>query len=174
MVEDLSKSLRLEQGGTGPVGRRLLAALQLALTLVFLWFWVALAAAPTLHGPALEGLRMGPGWRLLYLGLALSTAISLVAPVLALIEPAWHRLRWIVSLFSSGAFIAFAAASMWTRGWVVPAASALEASVHDVSLSRGIDRGFLLGLGAAIFLTGLVTAVEVVRGAWRELRRDGT
>jgi hypothetical protein len=151
-----------------PTTRRIQAGIQIVATLAFLWIWVAVNASPSLVRVGLSDLRLGPAWRLLYLGLVVSTVIALVTPVLTLVQPAWHRFRWLVSLFSSGAFIAFASASMWKGDWVIPASVLPSARLEDVC--DGINRGFVFGLGLAIVITALVTVFEVVRGAWREYR----
>ncbi len=152
-----------------PTTRRLQAALQIVATLAFLWIWIAVNGSTSLRGTALHDLRLGPGWRLLYVGLAVSSAISLVTPVMTLVRPDWHRFRWLVSLFSSGAFIAFTSASMWLGEWVVPASAVDTLQAGD--LAAGINRGFQFGLGVTVLVVALSTVSEVVRGAWREYRR---
>jgi hypothetical protein len=153
-----------------PTARRVQSAIQIAFTLAFLWFWVAFNESPYLQRFGLHDMRLGPSWRLLYVGLTVSTAISLVTPVMTLVQPAWHRLRWLVSLFSSGAFIAFASASTWKGEWVVPATALDALRVSD--LCEGINRGFRFGLGVTVLVVALSTVFEVVRGAWREYRRS--
>ncbi|MCX5731063.1 MAG: hypothetical protein NTY18_06875, partial [Deltaproteobacteria bacterium] len=122
-----------------------------------------------LLGPGLADLGPGPAWRFVHLGVLASTALSLVAPALTIVRPEWRRFRWLVSLFSSGAFIAFAAVSLWSGAWVLPADSRPELEV--VELAAGINAGITFGLGLAVVVTGLATVVEVVRGAWLEFRR---
>jgi hypothetical protein len=93
----------------------------------------------------------------------------LVGPALTVVRPEWRRFRWLVSLFSSGAFIAFAALSLWSGAWVLPADPRPEIEVTELVV--GINAGITLGLGLAVVVTGIVTVVEVVRGAWLEFRR---
>jgi len=151
--------------------RRVEAAFQFFFTAIVLWIWVTFPDPLRLLGGGLSELRPGPAWRLLHLGITVSTALSLVTPALILVEPDWRRYRWVVSLFSSGAFIAFAAASLWTSGWVVPASLPLEAGATH--LAQRSNTWIAVGLGITVVLTALTTVVEVVRGAWRELRRAG-
>jgi hypothetical protein len=152
-----------------PGARRVGAGVQIAFTLAFLWFWVAFNSSPYVQRFGIHGVQLGPAWRLLYVGLTVSTVISLATPMMTLVRPDWHRLRWLVSLFSSGAFIAFTMASMWTGDWVVPAA-ALDA-LRVEALCDGINQGFKFGLGITVLVVALNTVSEVVRGAWREYRR---
>jgi hypothetical protein len=152
-----------------PTRRRVGAAVQIVATLLFLWIWVGINTSSSLRGTHVEGLRLGPGWRLLYVGLTVSSVISLVTPVLTLVRPAWHRFGWLVSLFSSGAFIAFASASMWTRDWLVPAT--FVDALRKGDLCEGINRGFAFGIGVTIVVVASSTVYEAARGAWRELRR---
>ena len=147
---------------------RVQAFLQIAFTLVFLWFWVALPDPVAVAGRAIAGLRTGPAWRYLHLGILASTLISLATPALTLLEPSWRRYRWVVTLFSSGVFIAFACASLWSGAWVMPPSPLPD--VDAAELARRINSGFILGLGVTILVTGLITVFEVVRGAWREYR----
>ncbi len=147
---------------------RVQAFLQIAFTCVFLWFWVAFPDPVAVAGRAIAGLRTGPAWRYLYLGLLASTLLSLVTPAITLLEPSWRRFRWVVTLFSSGVFIAFACASLWNGAWVVPPSPLSD--VDAVDLARRINSWFILGLGVAVFATGLGAVFEVVRGAWREYR----
>jgi len=151
-----------------PTSLRVQALLQIAFMGVFLWFWAAFPDPIALSGHALDGLRPGPAWRYLYLGVLGSTLVSLGTPLLTLLEPSWRRYRWVVTLFSSGVFIAFAGASLWNGAWVMPP-SALP-DVDAAELARRINSGFILGLGVTILVTGLTTVFEVVRGAWREYR----
>lgn len=148
---------------------RLDAALQLAFTGVAIWLWLAYPNPLVFLGRGLADLRPGPAWRLLYLGVLASTCLSLATPVLTLLRPDWRRYRWIVSLFSSGAFIALAGASLWNGVWVLPASLRVEPEV--VRLAIGINSGFIFGIGSAVFFTALATVFEVVRGAWREFRQ---
>jgi hypothetical protein len=154
-----------------PARRRLGAVLQIVFTLAFLWIWIAIGEKVTTHGSRLGDLGPGPAWRLLYLGLVASSAISLVTPAMTLVRPTLHRFGWLVSLFSSGAFIAFAAASLWTSGWVVPASS--PSAAGTIAAAQRINTWVAVGLGISVVMTALATVVEVVRGAWRELRRTG-
>jgi hypothetical protein len=151
-----------------PTSLRAQALLQIAFTSVFLWVWVAIPDPLRWLGPALAGLHAGPAWRLVYLGLLASTVISLVTPALTLLDPSWRRYRWVVTLFSSGSFIAFAGASLWNGAWVVPASARPEVEV--VELAQRVNSGFILGLVVTILVTGLTAVFEVVRGAWREYR----
>jgi hypothetical protein len=96
--------------------------------------------------------------------------LSLATPALTLLQPAWRRFSWLVSLFSSGAFIAFAVASIWNGAWVLPASVPLDAEAVD--LARGINSGMLLGLGMAVIATAIATVGQVVVGAWRECQRS--
>ncbi len=153
-----------------PAARRAQAAIQIVATLAFLWLWTAIAPSPYLRGTGLAELATGPAWRLVYLGVLASSVISLATPLLALVRPEWHRFRWLVSLFSSGAFIAFTVVSMWNGAWVVPHESAAWPDV--AALAHGINRGFQFGLGVAVVVVALTTVFEVVRGAWREYRRE--
>ncbi len=153
-----------------PGRRRVQAVIQIVATLAFLWLWVSLGDPRSLRGVGLDGLRLGPAWRLLYVGLIVSTVISLVTPVMTLVRPDLHRFRWLVSLFSSGAFIAFATVSMWKGDWVVPAT--IFDAFRRSDLADGINRGFAFGLGITVLVVALSTVYEAVRGAWRELRRD--
>jgi hypothetical protein len=148
------------------------ALLQLLATGVFLWIWAAIPDPLPLLGPGLADLRPGPAWRLLYLGVMASTVLSLVGPTLTVVRPEWRRFRWLVSLFSSGAFIAFAAASLWSGAWVLPADPRPEIEVAELAV--GINAGITFGLGLAVVVTALATLVEVVRGAWLEFRRRPT
>ena len=152
-----------------PGSLRIQALLQLVVTAVFLWIWMAIPDPLPLLGPALADLRPGPAWRFVHLGVLASTALSLVAPALTIVRPGWRRFRWLVSLFSSGAFIAFAAASLWSGAWVLPADPRPEIEVAELAV--GINAGITFGLGLAVVVTGLATVVEVVRGAWLEFRR---
>jgi hypothetical protein len=152
-----------------PTRRRIGAALQIVFTLAFLWLWIAIGDKATIHGSSLGDLRLGPAWRLVYLGLIASSAISLATPAMTLVQPTLHRFGWLVSLFSSGAFIAFATVSMWKRDWVVPARLLDTARVHD--LCDGINRGIAFALGLAVVITAVSTVCEAARGAWRELHR---
>jgi hypothetical protein len=151
-----------------PISLRIQALLQLVGTGIFLWIWIAVPDPLPFLGPALADLRAGPAWRLLYLGLLASTLLGLITPALTVLHPAWRRFRWVVTLFSSGAFIAFAGASLWNGAWVLPASA--RPDIDAVDLARGINSGFIFGLGLAVFVTGLATVFEVVRGAWREYR----
>jgi hypothetical protein len=151
--------------------RRVEAAFQVLFTAFALWIWVGIPDPFRLLGDGFSALRPGPAWRLLHLGVTASTALSLVAPALTLVEPGWRRYRWIVSLFSSGAFIAFAAASLWTGGWVVP--GSISPAAGAVHLAQRLNTWIAVGLGLAVVVTALATVIEVVRGAWRELRRAG-
>jgi hypothetical protein len=153
-----------------PARRRAQAALQIVATLAFLWIWIAVNRSPSLRGTHLEGLRLGPGWRLLYVGLTVSSVISLATPVLTLVKPDWHRFGWLVSLFSSGAFIAFASASLWTGDWVVPAT--LLDAFRQADLRDGINRGFAFGIAITVVVVAMSTVFEVARGAWKEHRRS--
>ena len=83
--------------------------------------------------------------------------------------PAWRRFRWLVSFFSSGVFIAFAAASIWNGAWVLPASIPLDPEAAD--LARGLNAGMWLGLGMAVVVTAIVTVAQAVVGAWKEFRR---
>lgn len=152
-----------------PTARRVGAAAQILGTLVFLWLWIAFNASPHVQRLGIHDIRLGPGWRLLYAGLTVSTVLSLATPAMTLVRPEWHRHRWLVSLFSSGAFIAFTLASMWTGDWVVPV-TPLDA-LRVGNLCEGINRGFQFGLGITVLVVALTTVSEVVRGAWREYRR---
>lgn len=154
-----------------PGALRAQAVIQIVATLAFLWLWFAFASSAELRGGGLTDLRLGPAWTLLYLGVLASTFLSLGTPILTVLDPDWRRYRWLVSLFSSGAFIAFAAASIWNGDWVLPAAGVADA--RAASLSVGINKGMVLGLGMAIVATAVVTVVEAIRGAWRELRGPG-
>lgn len=152
-----------------PTRRRIGAAVQIVATLAFLWIWVAVNEGASARGTPVEGVRLGPGWRLLYVGLVVSSVISLVTPLLTLLRPDWHRFRWLVSLFSNGAFIAFASVSMWKRDWVVPA-TILDA-LRRGDVCDGINRGFAFGIGVTIVVVAMSTVFEVARGAWKELRQ---
>ncbi len=151
-----------------PTSLRVQALVQIAFTLLFLWVWVAIPDPLRVLGPALVDLRAGPAWRFVFLGALVSTLVSLATPSLTLLEPSWRRFRWIVTLFSSGVFIAFAFASLWNGAWVLPASAPPDPDT--VELAQRINSGFILGLGLTIFATGLSTVFEVVRGAWREYR----
>jgi hypothetical protein len=155
-----------------PTSRRVGAAFQIVGTLFFLWLWVTLAGSTIRSGGAFQDLRLGTAWRAVYVGVTASTALSLVTPVLILIQPSWHRYRWLVSLFSSGAFIAFASISLWNGSWFVPATTADLLEVERVC--QRLNRGIAFGLGFTVFFTAIVTVFEVIRGAWREFRRAGT
>lgn len=150
---------------------RFQAAIQVVATLAALWLWTTIASSGGLRGAGLADLRTGPGWRPFYLGVFVSTLLSLGTPVLTLLQPEWRRYRWVVSLFSSGAFIAFAAASLWTSAWVVPASFPPEPAAARAA--QGINTWVAVGLGLSVVLAALVTVIEVIRGAWRELRRAG-
>jgi len=152
-----------------PGSLRFQALVQLLATGVALWIWMAIPDPLALFWPALADLRPGPAWRLVYLGVLVSTVLSLVGPALTIVRPEWRRFRWLVSLFSSGAFIAFAALSLWSGAWVLPADPRPEIEVTELVV--GINAGITLGLGLAVVVTGIVTVVEVVRGAWLEFRR---
>lgn len=157
-----------------PTARRVQAALQLVATLVVLWLWLTVVPSALQAGAAARDVGLGQAWSLLHLGVTASTGLSLLTPALALLRPDWHRFRWLVSLFSSGAFIAFATASAWSRDWVLPRPS-LDAGEALAVAARceGINRGIVFGLGLGIVITALVTVFEVVRGAWLEYRRGG-
>ena len=157
-----------------PTARRVQAALQIVATLAFLWFWVVPMPPGFAHQAAVHDMQLGPAWRLLDLGLVASTVLSLLTPALVIVQPAWHRYRWLVSLFSSGAFIAFASAALWSRDWLLPAAGldAYEAT-EVMRACLAINRGIAFGLGIAVVITALVTVFEVVQGAWKEYRRAG-
>jgi hypothetical protein len=152
-----------------PGSLRIQAAIQLVAIGIVLWIWAAVPDPLVLLGPRLADLRPGPAWRLLYLGVWASTVLSLFTPALTLIRPGLHRFRWLVSLFSTGAFIAFAAASLWSGAWVLPADP--RSGIEVVDLAIGINAGFKFGLGLTVVVTGLATVVEVAIGLWRELRR---
>ena len=84
-----------------------------------------------------------------------------------------HRLRpgpaWrLVSLFSAGAFITLAAASLWSGAWVLPADP--RPDIEATELAVGIDAGITFGLGLAVVVTAMATVLEVAVGLWRELR----
>jgi len=148
------------------------AAFQLLFTGLFLWVWMAIPDPLRYLGPTLADLRPGPAWRLLYLGILVSTVLSLVTPVLTFVQPAWRRFSWLVSLFSSGAFIACAAASIWNGAWVLPASVPLDA--ETVELAGRVNSGMLLGLGMAVVASAIVTVGQVAVGAWRECQRSPT
>jgi hypothetical protein len=82
-----------------------------------------------------------------------------LTPALTLVRPGLHRVRWLVSLFSGGAFITFALASLWNGAWVLPADP--RSGIEAVDLAVGINAG-----------SGSV--VEVAIGLWRELRHPAT
>jgi len=145
------------------------AAFQILATGLFLWIWLAVPDPLRFLGPALADLQPGPAWRLLYLGVLASTVLSLVTPALTVVQPAWRRFRWLVSFFSSGVFIAFAAASIWNGAWVLPASIPLDPEAAD--LARGLNAGMWLGLGMAVVVTAIVTVAQAVVGAWKEFRR---
>jgi hypothetical protein len=125
-----------------------------------------------LLGPGLAELRSGPAWRLLYLGVLASTVLSLLTPALTLVRPGLRRFRWLVSLFSGGAFIAFALASLWNGAWVLPADP--RSGIEAVDLAIRINAGFKFGLGLTVMVTGFASVVAVAIGLWRELRRPAT
>ena len=152
-----------------PVALRVQAAVGLLATWIFLWFWTRFPDPLVLAGSSLSDLRPGPAWELLHLGVTVSTLLGLVTPALTLLRPAWRRYRWIVSLFASGAFIAFGTVSLWSGAWVVPAFVPPE--TEAVELAVGINKGFIFGLGLALFFTALATVFEVTLGAWRAFRR---
>jgi hypothetical protein len=152
-----------------PGSLRVQALIQLLVIGVVLRIWMAVPDPRALFRPAFADLRPGPAWRLVYLGVLASTALSLVKPALTVVRPDWRRFRWVVSLFSAGAFIAFAAASLWIGVWVLPADPRPEMEVTELAV--GIDAGITFGLGLAVVVTGLATVVEVVPGAWLEFRR---
>ena len=152
-----------------PGSLRLGAAFQIFVTVVVLWAWLAFPDPVRLLGRGFADLRTGPAWRLLYLGVLASTYLSLATPVLTLLRPDWRKYRWIVSLFSSGVFIALAGASLWNGAWVVPAGS--HQGLEAVDLAVGINSGITFGLGLTVFFTAVGTVFEVARGAWREFRQ---
>ena len=155
-----------------PGSLRLEAALQIFFTVVFLWIWLSYPDPLVFLGRRLEFLRPGPAWRPLYLGVLVSTYVALATPVLTLLQPEWRKYRWIVSLFSSGVFIALAGVSLWNGAWVVPASS--QSAQEVVDLAVRINTGIIFGLGITVFFTAIGTVFEVVRGAWRELRQAPT
>ena len=152
-----------------PGSLRIQALVQILATGVFLWIWVAFPDPLALVAPALADLRPGPAWRLVHLGVLASTVLSLVTPALTVFRPGLRRYRWLVSLFSAGAFIAFAAASLWSGAWVLPAD--LRPELEATELAVGINAGITFGLGLAVVVTAMATVVEVAVGLWRELRR---
>jgi hypothetical protein len=152
-----------------PGSLRIRALLQILATGVFLRIWLAFPDPLALLAPALADLRAGPAWRILYLGVMASTALSLVTPALTLVQPGWRRFRWLVSLFSAGAFITLAAASLWSGAWVLPADPRPE--IEATKLAVGINAGITFGLGLAVVVTAMATVVEVAVGLWKELRR---
>lgn len=159
----------------GPIARRVQATIQIAATLAFLWFWVVPAPVGFARYAAAHDMQLGQAWSLLHLGLTTSTVLSLVTPALVVFRPAWHRFRWLVTLFSSGAFIAFAAAALWSRDWLLPAAGLDPLEAMDVaSACLRINGGIGLVLALGIVIAALVTVFEVVQGAWKEYRRGGT
>ena len=164
------RRLPLPRRPATPGSLRVQALLQLLATGVALRIWMAVPDPLVLFRPALADLRPGPAWRLVYLGVLVSTVLSLVGPALTVVRPEWRRFRWLVSLFSSGAFIAFAAVSLWSGAWVLPADPRPEIEVTELAV--GINAGITLGLGLAVVVTGIVTVFEVVRGAWLEFRRQ--
>jgi hypothetical protein len=157
-----------------PTARRIQAAIQVVAILALLWLWLTVISSALQASAAAHDMRLGQAWRFLHLGVTASTALSLLTPALTLLRPAWHRFRWLVSLFSSGAFIAFASASLWNHDWLLPG---LALDAHDAlevaDRCQGINRGIVFGLAIGIVLTALVTVFEVVQGAWREYRRAG-
>ncbi len=158
-----------------PTTRRVQAAIQVAATLAFLWFWVVPVPVGFARYAAAHDMQLGPAWGLLHLGLTISTVLSLVTPALTAFQPDWHRFRWLVSLFSTGAFIAFATAALWSRDWLLPLAGLDPLEAREVArLCLGIGRGIGFGLGLGVVVTALSTVYEVVRGAWKEYRRGGT
>ncbi len=152
-----------------PGSLRVQAAIQLVAIGIVLWIWAAVPDPLALLGPRLADLRPGPAWRFLYLGVWASTVLSLLTPALTLVRPGLHRFRWLVSLFSGGAFIAFALASLWNGAWVLPADP--RSGIEVVDLAVGINAGFKLGLGLTVVVTGFGSVVDVAIGLWRELRR---
>jgi hypothetical protein len=151
---------------------RIQAAIQLLVVGIFLWIWRAVPDPLPLLGPGLAELRSGPAWRLLYLGVLASTVLSLLTPALTLVRTGLRRFRWLVTLFSGGAFIAFALASLWNGAWVLPADP--RSGIEAVDLAVWINSGFRLGLGLTVVVTGFGSVVEVAIGLWRELRRPAT
>ncbi len=163
------------RSSTTPTSRRVQAALQIVFTLAFLWFWVVPAPLGFARYAAAHDMQLGQAWGLLHLGLTASTVLSLATPALVMFRPAWHRFRWLVSLFSSGAFIAFAAAALWGRDWLLPAAGLDALEAMDVaSACLHINRGIGFALALSVVIAALITVFEVVQGAWNEYRRSGT
>jgi hypothetical protein len=163
------RRLPLPRRPATPASLRIQAAIQLLVVGIFLWIWRAVPDPLPLFGPGLAFLRSGPAWRILYLGVWGSTVLSLLTPALTLVRPGLRRFRWLVALFSGGAFIAFALASLWNGAWVLPADPRAGADVVDLAV--GINAGFKFALGLTVVVTGLATVVEVAIGLWRELRR---
>ena len=139
--------------------------MQIFFTVVVVWIWLAFPDPVRLLGGGFADFRTGPAWRPLYLGVLASTYLPLATPVLTLLQ----KYRWIVSLFSSGVFIALAGISLWNGAWILPAAGNSEMEV--VELAVRINTGVIFGLGLTIFATAIGTVFEVVRGAWREFRQ---
>ena len=71
------------------------AAFQLVFTGIVLWIWLSYPDPLVFMGRAHDLLRAGPAWRPLYLGILLSTCLSLATPVLTLLQPEWRKFRWI-------------------------------------------------------------------------------
>ena len=163
------RRLPLPRRRATPGSLRIQAAIHLLAVGTFLWIWRAVPDPLTLLGPGFADLRSGPAWRLLYLGVLASTVLSLLTPALTLVRPGLRRFRWVVSLFSTGAFIAFALASLWNGAWVLPADP--RSGIDAVDLAVGINAGFKFGLGLAVVVTGFGSVVDVAIGLWRELRR---
>ena len=155
-----------------PGSLRIQAILQFVAIAIVLWIWVAIPDPLALLGPGLAFLRPGPAWRILHLGVTVSTVLSLLTPALTLVRPGLRRFRWLVSLFSGGAFIAFALASLWSGAWVLPADPRPDLEVVDLAV--GINAGFRIGLGVTVVVTGFISVVEVAIGLWRELTRPTT
>ena len=145
------------------------AAFQLVFTGIVLWLWLRYPDPLVFLGWALDFLRPGPAWRPLYLGILFSTYVSLATPVLTLLRPEWRKYRWIVSLFSSGVFIALAGVSLWNGAWVVPASGQPVQAAVDLAVRT--NTWMIFGVGLAVFFTAVGTVFEVVRGAWREFRQ---
>ncbi len=145
------------------------AAFQIVFTLIVLWIWQSYPDPLVFMGWVREFLRPGPAWRPLYLGILVSTYLSLATPVLTLLRPEWRKHRWIVSLFSSGVFIALAGVSLWNGAWVVPAPG--QAGQEAADLAVRVNTAMIFGLGLAVFFTAVGTVFAVVRGAWREFRQ---
>lgn len=147
---------------------RLVSVFELTLGAIgFLWWLAARSFVIVVFRPdAIGFMRAGPAWHAFYTPFLVLVAVSLVPPLVNLIQPRWGRFREIGRAVVGGMFLCLFAWSLRAGSWI-----ALADPIHATADERALTAGANLWIARVGVMTIAIVAVTVLLEARRAIRR---